>query len=146
MENILPTEDFIPPRGFYPSPDDFLPKGTRGAHQEADCSPLHPPKALESEEQGRKEIFLSSSATAAQRHAETDDRKQGLRNKPFHVKPIRDYQEQGKKHGAGLLLLTACSEPTSEGELTVMSTKLFPVCSLCSWHNRVKRDKTPWMT
>lgn len=89
MENILPTEDFIPPRGFYPSPDDFLPKGTRGAHQEAVCFPLHPPKALESEEQGKKEIFLSSSATAAQSHAETDDRKQGLRNRPFNVKPLR---------------------------------------------------------
>lgn len=58
---------------------------------------------------------------------------------PFNVKPIRDYEEQGKRHGACLLLVTVCAEHPSEGQFAMISMKLFPMCSLCSWHKRIER-------
>lgn len=42
---------------------------------------------------------------------------------PFNVKPIRDYWEQGKRHGAGLPLVTVCSEHPSEGEFVMLAMK-----------------------
>lgn len=145
-------EDFIPPpEDFFPPQMIFFPQG-HAEHirkQPAFLSSfllyfIHPKLRSRRSRGGRScyypHVPLSPKDMERQMTGNGDSKID-----PFNVKPIGDYWEQGKRHGAGLPLVTVCSEHPSEGEFAVTSMKCFPMYSLSSWHKRIKTKKAPWM-
>lgn len=143
-KTFSPWRILSPPEGFIPPQMIFFPKGD--IRKQLAFLSIHPKLWSHRSRGGRRYSYphlpLLPKDMRRQMTGNGDSKIDPLMSNPWGITSSRI---KNKKHGAGLLLLTVCSEHPSEGKLTVVSMKLFPVCSLCSWHKNIKREKILWM-